>query len=74
MKGTANNIDMMIGTTNYSNLTNGQGILRLAPRMGQICCRFASQRGTKQSGFVTIQALAPQILNIKIRIIRLIRS
>ncbi len=41
---------------------------------GRMLCRFASLRGTKQSKFVSIQALAPQILKNKIRVIRAIRS
>ena len=70
----------MKGTTNYTNLTNGQGILRLAPRMGTDLDCFTSFAMTQSASrfaaakFVTIQALAPQILKNEIRIIRSIRS
>ena len=58
----------MKGTTNYTNLTNGKGILRLAPRMGTNLDCFTSFAMTQSASrfavakFVSIRTLASQIL------------
>ena len=54
----------MKGTTNYTNLTNGEGILRLAPRMGTNLDCFTSFAMTQSDDqATTIKRLNTQQFN-----------